>query len=190
MDIAGQVGIMILLLGMPDLIGVSEARLNISSQGSWFFLSCFLYLVFNWLFGSYTVLRWQSFRLILLIQRLFLAAVTTVIVLAIFRWFLNPGENVWLIYRRFQLAWMVPLTLWSFAIRLALRNGLFLTERPLLVFCGSDKEYNLVAKTWNEIPRQPSLINISIGKINNFLNSLTRSALVALSTEKKTHHFL
>ena len=141
---------MIFLLGVPEVIGISESRLNIYNQGSWFLLSCFLYTVFNWLFGSYTVLRWPSFRLVLLIQRLFLAAVTTVIVLAIFRWVLNPGEDVWLIYRRVQLAWMVPLTLWSFGIRLALRNGLFLAERPLLVFCGSDEEYNLVAKTWNE----------------------------------------
>ena len=185
LDIAGQAGIMIFLLGMPEVIGISESRLNIYNQGSWFLLSCFLYTVFNWLFGSYTVLRWPSFRLVLLIQRLFLAAVTTVIVLAIFRWVLNPGEDVWLIYRRVQLAWMVPLTLWSFGIRLALRNGLFLAERPLLVFCGSDEEYNLVAKTWNELPRQPSLINISPANVNHFLNSFTRSTLIALSSREK-----
>ena len=69
-----------------------------------------LYPFLGWLFGSYTVLRWRRLILPVLLQRLAITAAMSVIVVAVARWVINPGDAVWLVYRRVQLVWMLGPT--------------------------------------------------------------------------------
>ena len=50
-------------------------------------LFCFLlYPLLGWLFGSYTVLRWRDLPVQVLFQRLALASLASLLLVAVFRW--------------------------------------------------------------------------------------------------------
>ena len=89
-----------------------------------------LYPLLGWLFGSYTVLRWRRLPMTVLLQRLFITAVATLLVVAIARWLINPSDAIWLVYRRIQLLWIGMLSLWALAVRVSLRQGLLLPNTP------------------------------------------------------------
>ena len=66
----------------------------------------------GWLFGSYTVLHWRRLALSILLQRLLITAAASVMVMAVVRWFINPSDSVWIVYRSVQLLWMLALASW------------------------------------------------------------------------------
>ena len=57
---------------------------------------------------GYTVLRWRQLALLVLLQRLLLTSVVTLMVVAIARWLINPGEEVWLVERRGAVSVVKP----------------------------------------------------------------------------------
>ena len=70
-------------------------------------LFCFLlYPLLGWLFGSYTVLRWRQLSVQVLVQRLVLASLGSLLLVAVVRWLVNPATEVWLVHRSVQLIWL------------------------------------------------------------------------------------
>ena len=113
LDVVGQMVLLWVLISLPILVGLSPAALSLEKQWGWLIGSITIYLLTSWLFGSYTVLRWRRVPLPSLLPRVFVAAMAAIVVMAVFRWALNPGEEIWLLYRRVQLAWMLSVATWS-----------------------------------------------------------------------------
>ena len=100
LDWFGQVLILGLIMLTPAAFGVVIGGTQLAGQESWLLFCLLLYPVLGWLFGSYTVLRWRRLPLPVLLQRLLLTALSTLMVVALTRWLVNPGEEIWLVYRR------------------------------------------------------------------------------------------
>ena len=169
LDLVGQLLLFLILVCFPILTGLSIVELSFEGQWGWLTGSVFLYLVFSWLLGSYTVLQWRRLPLVNLFQRVFLAIVATVVALAVCRWLLNPDEEIWLVFRRVQLAWMVPLGLWSVLVRVGLRNGLLIPDLPALLVVGSELETCSVLKAWKAVAARQRLQVVSVSALQQRL---------------------
>ena len=124
LDLLGQVLILVCIIAMSAWTGIDLSGDSLQVQGPWFLFVLLLYPLLGWLFGSYTVLRWRRLTLPLMLQRLFITAAVTLMVVAIARWLINPSEMVWLVHRRVQFLWIGALSLWVLAVRVGLRSGL------------------------------------------------------------------
>jgi hypothetical protein len=103
LDWLGQLLILTLILLIPVVFNLPMGGTQLAGQYPWILFCLLLYPLLGWLFGSYTVLRWRRLPMLVLVQRLLLAAGATLAAVAIARWLFNPGEEVWLVYRRVQL---------------------------------------------------------------------------------------
>ena len=157
LDAAGQLLILSLILWIPSLLGWTIGGSSLEGQGGWLLFSLLLYPLLGWLFGSYTVLRWRRLTLPVLLQRLVITAAVSVMVVALARWLINPGDAVWLVYRRVQLVWMVALTGWALLVRLALRRGLLLPDAPRLLLLAQPDETHTVLTAWRRVPHRQRL---------------------------------
>ena len=156
-DWIGQLLILSLLILLPPLVGLRNADFDLFSHGGWLLFTLLLYPALGWLFGSYTVLRWRRLSMLVLLQRLLLTAVATLTVVAIVRWLINPGLEVWLVHRRVQFLWMTGISCWAFAVRLALRRGLLLPESPRLFLLAASDEVESVIWAWKRVPEHQRL---------------------------------
>ena len=94
LDWLGQVLILVVLLFMPALTGIAAEGISLQGQLAWLVFVLLLYPLLGWLFGSYTVLRWRSLELPVLLQRLLITAVVTLILVAFARRLTNPSDSV------------------------------------------------------------------------------------------------
>ncbi|QNI52673.1 undecaprenyl-phosphate glucose phosphotransferase [Synechococcus sp. BIOS-E4-1] len=156
-DWLGQLLILALVMLFPRLAGLPSDGMTLFSQTGWLLFMVLLYPALGWLFGSYTVLRWRRLTLPVLLQRLLLTAVATLMVVAIVRWLLNPGVELWLVHRRVQLLWMTGVSGWAFAVRLAMRRGLLLPESPRLFLLAEPDEIAQVMRAWKRVPERQRL---------------------------------
>ena len=169
LDVVGQMVFLWVLISLPILVGLSPAELSLEKQWGWLMGSVTTYLLSSWLFGSYTVLRWRRVPLSSLLPRVFVAATATVVVMAVCRWALNPGQEIWLLYRRVQLVWMLPVTIWSLLVRVGLGKGLLLPEAPALLVLGPERESEIVMKAWQAIPARQPLQTTSLSALKQHL---------------------
>ena len=93
-DWFGQLLILACLVYNPGWLAFpSGAPSQLEVHGLWVIFCLLLYPLLGWLFGSYTVLRWRRLAFPVLLQRLFITAIVTLMVVAIARWLVNPGEK-------------------------------------------------------------------------------------------------
>ena len=93
--------------------------------------------------------------------------------MAVVRWLLNPGQDVWLVYRSVQVVWMGTLTVWSLIIRIALRRGLLMPEAPRLLLLATPEE-------------QPSIQKACL--VCHRLSYSSQSPTALISSSKLQHH--
>ena len=149
--------------------------------GLWLFFCLLLYPLLGWLFGSYTVLRWPRLPLHVLLQRMLITAATTLMVVAIVRWSVNPGDEVWLVHRRVQVVWVSFLTVWSLAMRIALRRGLLLPDAPRLLLLAAGDETSSVLQAWTRVPPCQRLEPIQPIGLQELIDRGVEPLLVAIS---------
>ena len=154
---------------------------ELEDQGFWLIFCLLLYPLLGWLFGSYTVLRWRRLAFPVLLQRLLITSTATLIVVLIASWLVNPGEGVWLVYRRVQAVSLGFLTAWSLLVRIALRRGLLLPDAPRLMLLASDEETALILQAWARVPSRQRLEPISPRALEKLLKEEEAPLLVALS---------
>ena len=183
LDWLGQLLILAGIIFSSGSLGFPEAEFAWSEvHGLWFIFCLLLYPLLGWLFGSYTVLRWRRLAFPVLLQRLLLTTAVTMMVVAIARWLVNPGEEIWLVYRRVQVVWLGALTAWSLLMRIALRRGLFLPDAPRLLLLASQKEQAGILKAWIRVALPQRLEPISPLALEQLLNEGSEPLLVALSS--------
>ena len=182
LDAIGQLGILGLILWIPPFIGVDIGGSSLQGQGPWLLFSLLLYPLLGWLFGSYTVLRWRRLELSLLLQRLLITASASLMVVAMARWLINPGDTVWLVYRRVQFIWMSALTCWAFGVRLALRRGgLLIPDTPRLLLLAQPDEIQAVLTAWKRVTHRLRLTPFDARRLQRRIDDPDQSFLVAFS---------
>ena len=183
LDVVGQLLILGIILAAPSFLGLTIGGSSLEGQLSWLLFSLLLFPSLGWLFGSFTVLRWRRFTLSVLLQRLVITAVAFVLVIALARWFINPGAEIWLVYRRVQLVWMFLLTVWAFFVRLALRRGFLLRDSPRLLLFAQESEVNTVLTAWRRVPRHHRLSSVDYSYLQRLLERPDQPLLVAVSSD-------
>ena len=183
LDGAGQLLILGFILWVPPLIGWPIGGSSLEGQGSWLLFSLLLYPFLGWLFGSYTVLRWRRLTMPVLLHRLLITAVVCVMVVAIVRWLINPSDSVWLVYRRVQLVWMLALTGWALLVRLALRRGLLLSQRPRLLLLAHQNVVQTVLTAWSRVSHRQRLCSVDALRLQRLLDKQEQPLVVAVSAE-------
>ena len=188
LDWFGQLLILACLVYKPGWLAFpSGAPSQLEVHGLWVIFCLLLYPLLGWLFGSYTVLRWRRLAFPVLLQRLLITAIVTLMVVAIARWLVNPGEEVWLIYRRVQVVWLGTLMAWSLLVRIALRRGLLLPDAPRLLLLAGDDEMADILQAWSHVALPQRLEPISPLKLELLLNEGAEPLLVALSPSRRHH---
>ena len=185
LDGAGQVLILGLILWISPVFGWPVDKSTLEGQGGWLLFSLMLYPLLGWLFGSYTVLHWRRLTLSILLQRLVITAAASVLVMAVVRWFINPSDSVWLVYRSVQLLWMLALTGWVLLVRLALRRGLLTSESPRLLLLAQQDEIQAVLLAWQRIPHRQRLSPVDPLRLRARLNCPEQPMLVAVSSDMR-----
>jgi len=183
LDWLGQLLILAGIICSPGSLGFPKANFAwLDVHGLWLIFCLLLYPLLGWLFGSYTVLRWRRLAFPVLLQRLLITAAVTMMVVAIARWLVNPGEEVWLVYRRVQVVWLGAQTVWSLLMRIALRRGLFLPDAPRLLLLASEGEMERTLKAWVRVALPKRLKPISPLALEQLLNEGSEPLFVALSS--------
>ena len=183
LDCCGQL-VAFSLISVSTLTGNSPlAAGSLHGQGPWLVFFMVLYPLLGWLFGSYTVLRWRQLPLRVLLQRLLITAVITMIAVAVARWLINPSDQVWLVYRRVQFTWLLVLSIWAFVVRLALRRGVLVPERPRLLLLAPDQSTGMILKAWRRVPQRDRLERIRPVSLNRLLDRSDCPLLVALAPQ-------
>ncbi len=125
---------------------------SFNGQLPWAVITTTAYLLFGWLFGTYTVLGWPRLPRWRLVQRLGLSLFASLMLVAILRWVLNPSLDIWLVYRSTQLVWLIPTTIWSLFLRVALRRGALQSEEPKLILVAPEEEALKALQAWRVTP--------------------------------------
>lgn len=181
LDWLGQLLILALLMASPVAMAVPIGGSHLEGQGAWLAFCFLLYPLLGWLFGSYTVLRWRQLALPVLLQRLLLTSVVTLMVVAIARWLINPGEEVWLVYRRVQFLWLGLLLVWSLLVRAGLRRGVLLPDAPrLLLLAGADEQAAML-QSWRRVPQRERLEPVTVEQLERALSDRVCPLLVVLA---------
>jgi len=123
---------------LGDLLGVALAaafsdRLlgsDLLRHPQWLVPFGLAYVLFSWLFGSYTLLRWPRLRTAQVLARLGAAALATTLAVVMAYWLLNLPESFTLGHRRIQLLLLGSLSLWALGLRLCLRMWGRQRQRP------------------------------------------------------------
>ncbi len=142
------------------LISLWSQPLN--QQLGWVVTTISAYLLFGWLFGTYTVLGWSSLPRWTLLQRLGLCLLATLMFVAILRWVINPPLTVWLVFRSSQVSWLFPTSLWSLLVRISLRRGTLFPEQPRFILVATQEEASEALQVWRQTPNRlmPTLLNV------------------------------
>ncbi len=182
LDWLGQLLVLVAIMCLPGwLVPSFDRSSKLEIYWLWIIFCLLLYPLIGWLFGSYTVLRWRRLAFPLLLQRLVFTAMATLMVVAVVRWFVNPGEEVWLVHWNVQLVWIGGLTTWSLLMRIALRRGLLLPDPPRLLLLASDHEISGILKAWSRVALPQRLETITPLDFEQLLNEGSEPLLVALT---------
>lgn len=112
------------LLGVAAGAALLDACLgtNLLEHPQWLIPFGLIYVLFSWLFGSYTLLRLPRWRGAQVLLRLGMAALATTLTVVLAYWALKLPPTFTLGHRRIQLLLLAWLSLWALAARLALRQ--------------------------------------------------------------------
>lgn len=182
LDWLGQLLIIAVIALSPGLLELSvggPAQLKL--HGVWLIFCLLLYPLMGWVFGSYTVLRWRRLSFPVLLQRLLITAMVTLMVVATARWLVNPSDEVWLVHRRVQVAWVGSLLVWSLLMRIALRLVLLSPDARRFVLLASAEELAAILQAWARVAPLQRLEPILPQALEQLLNDAAAPLLVVLS---------
>ena len=127
------------LCALLDLLGVVVVAVlvdlrfatNLLNHPEWLVPFGSAYVLFSWLFGSYTLLRLPRLSLVPVLVRLGCSALATLLVVVLAFWLLNLPVTFTLGHRRIQASLLLGMSVWALLVRLLLRRQTHLHQIPL-----------------------------------------------------------
>jgi len=104
------------------LIDQASDRAELFSQPLWLLLAGLLFLLFGWLLGSYTVLRWPYVPLRLLVLRLSYALLATMVAMVLLVWVSHAPPDLAIAHRTLLTVLMGLQGSWSLLVRMMMRQ--------------------------------------------------------------------
>ena len=182
LDLAGQLILLLLLVGASSWLPFSLAGQPLALPWGWALFCLLLYPCLGWLFGSYTVLRWRRLPRLVLLQRVLLTVAVTLVVVAVARWLTNPDDSIWLLHRRVQLLWLGGLCFWSLLVRIGLRRGVVLPEPPQLLLLADNSEAERIQWAWRRVPQRQRLWRIDAEQLELRLQGARERCLLTVGS--------
>ncbi|WP_255004665.1 sugar transferase [Cyanobium sp. HWJ4-Hawea] len=127
-----------------------HTSLSLQGQLGWIATSSLVYLFWNWLLGTYSILAWRRLARSILLQRSGLCLIATLVSVVILRGLVNPPESVWIVYRSHQVAWLLPATIWAMLVRFAIRQSTLILIDPSFLLVAPEQEASEIMKIWNQ----------------------------------------
>ncbi len=146
LDLFGLIIVLVIFVGVRNL--------SLVGQWGWMSTTVIVYLLLGWLLGTYTLLGWRRMPGWTLLQRLGLNVLSTLMVVAVLRWLINPPLTIWLVFRSSQISWLLPTALWSLLVRVGLRKGALQTEEPQLLLVAPEAEARKALQAWRDTPKR------------------------------------
>ena len=146
LDVFGLLGIIILQSALRQLPLISNL--------GWVVAACISYLVFGWLFGTYSILERQRIRSKNIVKKQISVLIGLLLSTAICRWSLNPTQDAWVIWRTSQVLLLIPLGLWSIVIRQAFSKGMLWPNESSPILISTEQEANQIIKEWERTPNR------------------------------------
>ena len=142
-DLIGSLLIFALISFLSSIYYNDRSHIYFALQIPWLVFCICTYFTWGWLFGIFSILRWEKLKRTVLLQRIFLTIFFSLFSVAIARWIVNPSDFIWLLHRKIQISWISGLGVWSFWVRNAIRKGVFLPQatETVLVVESEEKEY-------------------------------------------------
>ena len=146
LDVFGLIGIVVLQSTLRQLPLINNL--------GWVVAACIAYLVFGWLFGTYSILGRQSILSTNIIKKQISVLIGLLLLTAICRWSLNPTQDAWVIWRTSQVLLLIPLGLWSIMIRQTFSRGMLWPSEPSPILISTEQEANQIIKEWERTPNR------------------------------------
>jgi exopolysaccharide biosynthesis polyprenyl glycosylphosphotransferase len=144
----------------------------------------FLYCLYAWLFGAYTLLRWPWLKLRLVMQRLLFTAIATMLTMVVSGWLFGvDAEELSLLNRSVLLEWLSLQTALALASRLLLRWISRTSTRPLWQLVAAPEHQREVIREWQRNPfvRPPRLLTPSKFEPSLAVEQVSRGRAVGLA---------
>lgn len=182
-DLIGSIvilSIISILVVMPgDFAAFTSPRFSIL----WAIFCLIAYFGWGWLFGVFTILRWEQLKQTILLQRILLTIVSSIITVAVVKWLVNPSELIWLLHRKTQFLWMLSFGLWSFWVKVAMHRGLFLPKALETFIVAEPNEFNDITKIWLEAEHTVPFRLKTLDELK-FLANNTEDSIVVIYSRK------
>ena len=186
-DSIGQFLIVALIYLLSSTLGFGPVSVYLFRQVPWFLFVLSLYPLLGWLFGIYTVLGWRRLSPYVLLQRLFVTAFSTLLLVAFARSFFNHSDTLWLLSRPVLFLWISLLSLWALALRLALRRGLLLSDSPKILLLAEPQELQIILSAWHRVHQRQSLRPVSPTELLKQLDHVEDSFLLAITPDTRNN---
>ena len=95
---------------------------DLTAHPQWLIPFGLIYVLFSWLFGSYTLLRLSLLSGTQVVMRLGMAALATTSVVVLAYWALRLPPTFTLVHRRVQVTLLAGLSVWALVVRMVLRR--------------------------------------------------------------------
>ncbi len=120
------------LLGLVLVAALVDLRFatHLLAHPEWLVPFGIAYVIFSWLFGSYTLLRLPRLSLVPVLVRLGCSALATMLAVVLAFWLLNLPVTFTLGHRRVQAALLLGMTVWALLVRLQLRHQVSRHQTP------------------------------------------------------------
>lgn len=149
----------LILAASLDAVGVFVLAHHFSQGAAPLVTTAFL--LFGWLFGSYTLLRWPWLRLRFVLLRILLPCLATLLLLILAHWWIGIDSQ-----RDTQLSLFFALGVWSLVVRMSLRYLLRWAPDQRWSLLAESDEALQVSMEWRRHPhlpaRPPKLLSPSV----------------------------
>ena len=150
-DLIGSLLIFALISLLSSINYNDRSHIYLALQIPWLVFCICTYFTWGWLFGIFSILRWEKLKRTVLLQRIFLTIFFSLFSVAIARWIVNPSDFIWLLHRKIQISWISGLGVWSFWVRNAIRKGVFLPQATETVLVVESEEKEYLVNIWIEV---------------------------------------